>query len=171
MPWMLLILVLLVCVWQLRAQGRFWICACGYVLLWSGDIHSSDNSQHLLDPYTFTHVLHGFLFLALVSLFSRRASSELHVVVVLVLEAVWEVVENTNFIIDRYRHETMALGLYRGHNFEFFWRPCRLCRRRCRVATAGLEMDGPGFYCDRSSAGNLGQGWFASQRHHVALSN
>lgn len=94
----------------LRLEGRLWFCACGRIQLWSGQICSANNSQHFLDPYSFTHVLHGFLFFWLIAwLFSRlRANWQLALAVA--VEAGWEVFENTNFIIDRYRSETAALG-------------------------------------------------------------
>jgi len=63
-PWLLLGGVLLVAAIVLRIQGRLWICSCGYVAFWRGDINSAENSQQLFDPYTFTHVIHGFLFAA-----------------------------------------------------------------------------------------------------------
>ena len=101
----------------LRLEGRLWICACGRFQLWSGNICSSDNSQHFLDPYSFTHVLHGFLFFWLVALLMKavrkRLRSAWQVVLAVAVEALWEVFENTEFIIDRYRAETAALG-YNG---------------------------------------------------------
>jgi hypothetical protein len=97
----------------LRFEGRLWICACGTIRAWSGQICSADNSQHFLDPYSFTHVLHGFLFFWLIALVVRRLSGSWQVVLALAIEGAWEVFENTNFIIDRYRSETAALG-YNG---------------------------------------------------------
>ncbi|HWN10581.1 MAG TPA: DUF2585 family protein [Pyrinomonadaceae bacterium] len=101
----------------LRLQGRLWICACGRLDLWSGNICSSDNSQHFLDPYSFTHLLHGFLFFWLITLLMTLVLKDLRpawqVVIAVSAEALWEVFENTNFIIDRYRATTAALG-YNG---------------------------------------------------------
>jgi hypothetical protein len=97
----------------LRSQGRLWLCACGYVLLWTGDIWSSDNSQHLLDPYSFTHVLHGFLFWWLLGWILPRLSMVWRLTLAISLEALWEVLENSNFVIQRYREATLALG-YQG---------------------------------------------------------
>jgi hypothetical protein len=94
----------------LRWQGRFWVCSCGYVLAWSADIHSADNSQHLFDPYTFTHVIHGFLFVALVHLLWPRLTETWKFVGALSAEMLWEVIENTNVVIERYRSETISLG-------------------------------------------------------------
>jgi len=71
-PWLLLGGVLLASAIALRVQGRLWICSCGYVSFWCGDINSAGNSQHLFDPYTFTHVIHGFLFIALMHLLRPR---------------------------------------------------------------------------------------------------
>jgi hypothetical protein len=102
---------------SLRLEGRLWICACGRFQIWSGNICSSDNSQHFLDPYSFTHLLHGFLFFWLIALLMKRFLKGLRpgwqIVLAVTIEALWEVFENTNFIIDRYRAETAALG-YNG---------------------------------------------------------
>jgi hypothetical protein len=113
LPWLAIVAVLVVAAYQLRSQGRLWWCSCDYLLLWSGDPWSSDNSQHLLDPYSFTHVLHGFLFCGLIALIAPRLRRVWQLWLAISLEAVWEVVENSRFVIDRYREETAALG-YQG---------------------------------------------------------
>jgi Protein of unknown function (DUF2585) len=113
LPWLAIVAVLVVAAYQLRSQGRLWWCSCDYLLLWSGDPWSSDNSQHLLDPYSFTHVLHGFLFCGLIALIAPRLRRAWQLWLAISLEAVWEVVENSRFVIDRYREETAALG-YQG---------------------------------------------------------
>ncbi len=105
--------VLLVMVVLLRAQGRLLLCACGQFEIWTSDTCSSNNSQQLFDPYSFTHVLHGFLFFYLVMLVFRRFTRGWQVVLTLALEAAWEVFENSSFVIDRYRTATAALG-YQG---------------------------------------------------------
>ena len=89
------------------------MCACGNVQVWAGDICSSNNSQHFLDPYSFTHVLHGFLFFWLIAWLAPRLASTWQLALAVAVEALWEAFENTNFIIDRYRSETAALG-YNG---------------------------------------------------------
>jgi hypothetical protein len=94
----------------LRLEGRLWLCACGSIQLWSGQICSANNSQHFLDPYSFTHVLHGFLFFWLTALLLSRLRANWQLALAIALEAGWEVFENTNFIINRYRSETAALG-------------------------------------------------------------
>jgi len=95
---------------MLRLEGRLWFCACGSIQLWSGKICSANNSQHFLDPYSFTHVLHGFLFFWLIAWLLSRLRANWQLALAVAIEAGWEVFENTNFIIDRYRSETAALG-------------------------------------------------------------
>ena len=112
MPWLAIFVVLAATAYQLRSQGRLWRCSCEYLLLWSGDAWSSDNSQHLSDPYTFTHVLHGFVFCGLLALLLPRLSALWQLSIVLSIEALWEIVENSEFVIRRYREETAALGYH-----------------------------------------------------------
>ena len=110
LPWLAIVVVLAGAAYQLRSQGRLWWCSCDYLLLWSGDAWSPDNSQHLLDPYSFTHVLHGFVLCGLLALVVPRLSAVWRLLIAVFIEAVWEVVENSAFVIDRYREETAALG-------------------------------------------------------------
>ena len=97
----------------LRLEGRLWICACGKVQFWASQVCSANNSQHFLDPYSLTHVLHGFLFFWLIAWLLQRLSANWQLALAVAVEACWEVFENTNFIIDRYRSATAALG-YNG---------------------------------------------------------
>ena len=113
LPWLATVAVLAGAAYQLRSQGRLWWCSCDYLLLWSGDAWSSDNSQHLLDPYSFTHVLHGFVFCGLLAWIIPRLSPVWRLWVAILVEALWEVVENSEVVIRRYREETAALG-YQG---------------------------------------------------------
>jgi hypothetical protein len=94
----------------MRWEGRLWICACGSIKFWVSNTCSSDNSQHFLDPYSFTHVLHGFAFYWLVALVVPRLKANWQFLLAISLEAAWEVFENTNFVIERYRSVTAALG-------------------------------------------------------------
>jgi hypothetical protein len=94
----------------LRVEGRLWMCACGGLKVWSGQVCSADNSQHFLDPYSFTHVLHGFLFFWLIAWLLPRLNANWQLVLAIAVEALWEVFENTNFIVNRFRSETAALG-------------------------------------------------------------
>ena len=106
--------VLLLMIVLLRAEGRSFLCAtCSHFAIWIGDTCSSSTSQQLFDPYSFTHVLHGFLFFWLVALAFRRLAPAWQFWLALLLESAWEVFENTKFVIDKYRTETAALG-YQG---------------------------------------------------------
>jgi len=94
----------------LRLEGRLWICACGNVFVWVGEACSSNTSQHVFDPYSFTHVLHGFLFFWLIAWLVPRLNSSWQLTLAIVIEAAWEILENTNFVIERYRTATAAVG-------------------------------------------------------------
>jgi hypothetical protein len=112
LPWLAIAVVLVGTALVLSSQGRLWWCSCDYLLVWSGDPWSSDNSQHLLDPYSFTHLLHGFLLCGLLALIVPRLSAVWRLWLAVSIEAVWEVLENSEFVIRRYREETAALGYH-----------------------------------------------------------
>ena len=97
----------------LYAMDRLPICECGYVKLWEGGVNSSGNSQHLSDWYTPSHIIHGFLFYWFAWLLFRRAPLTARFSFAVLVEAAWEVLENTPMVIDRYRTATMALGYTR----------------------------------------------------------
>ena len=108
-----IIAVLLFATFLLRSEGRLWICSCGQFLIWAGKVCSSNNSQQFLDPYSFTHVLHGFLYCWLMAWILPRLTSAWRLWLAVTVAALWEVFENSNFIIQRYRADTASLG-YQG---------------------------------------------------------
>lgn len=96
----------------LWAMGRVPVCECGTVRLWHGETMSSENSQHITDWYTPSHILHGLIFFAIGWLVLRRRSLGLRLALATAVEAAWEVAENTDAVIERYREATIALDYY-----------------------------------------------------------
>jgi len=114
-PWacfFLAIVIVAVAAVLLRWQGRSWFSTTGVMSAWSGDAWGRENSQQLFDPYTFTHITHGVLIYALVWLLAGKLPLRMRLLLVITLEASWEVYENTDAVIERYRAATMALGYY-----------------------------------------------------------
>jgi hypothetical protein len=93
-------------------MGRVPWCTCGYVKVWHGQVLSSENSQHLTDWYTLSHVIHGMGFYFFLWIVARKLPPGLRFVVAVFLEAAWEVLENTPMVINRYRAGTISLDYY-----------------------------------------------------------
>ena len=112
-PWLAIVAVLIVVTVQLRRQGRTWWCSCGQPFLWVGDVHSSHCSQHLFDPYSFTHVLHGVVFCGILTWAVPPLLPNWRLFLAVLVESLWELLENSQVVIQRYRAATIALG-YEG---------------------------------------------------------
>ncbi len=108
-----LLVFLIIMTVYLNTQGRLWFSASGDVLLWVGDAFSNENSQQLLDPYSFSHFLHGVIFFFILKYTFRNFSLESRFVASVMMEGCWEMLENSAIIINRYRDATAALG-YNG---------------------------------------------------------
>ena len=94
----------------LRLEGRSWWCSCGEPRIWIADAWGPHNSQHLADPYSFTHLLHGLVFWSLLSWLAPRLAAVWRGVAAIGIEAAWEVAENATWVIERYRTATAAIG-------------------------------------------------------------
>ena len=94
----------------LFSYGQPPICTCGAVRFWVGDVKGPENSQQLSDRYSFSHIIHGIGFYFLLRLIAPRAPVLLRLAVAVGLEVGWELIENTPFIIDRYRQQALAQG-------------------------------------------------------------
>ena len=108
--WLFAFLIIAAAAVTLLAMGRNPVCTCGSIDLWVGARDSPKTSQMLADWYSLSHVVHGLLFYAALWLVARRWPIEWRFIAALLIEAGWEVAENTPAVIDRYRATTAALG-------------------------------------------------------------
>ncbi len=125
LPVITVIACLVITVILMKYNGRLWMCECGSIKLWVSDAWSSDNSQHISDPYSFSHLQHGLIFFFLFSLLFKKLSVAWRFAISNAVECFWEVIENSSIIIDRYREGTAALG-YSGDTVvnalgDLFW--------------------------------------------------
>ena len=109
-PWLVIATVILITVGILRCEGRRWWCACGAPWPWISDVWSKHCSQHLFDPYSFTHISHGLIYCGLFAWLLPRLNLAWRLCATVMAASAWEIMENSAYIIERYRNTTMSLG-------------------------------------------------------------
>lgn len=110
-PFLATALVVLCAAAILWLMGRPLTYKGGLIELWG--LAGAKQSQMILDWYSASHIVHGFLFYGLLHLVAKRWQPGQKLLAATLVEAAWEIVENSPVIIDRYREATIALG-YRG---------------------------------------------------------
>jgi hypothetical protein len=108
--WLIIVAIFILAAVILFAMQRPPICTCGFVKLWEGQVNGPGNSQHIADWYTPSHMIHGMLFFALGWWLMQSRPVGKRLILAVILELTWEILENTPMVINRYREETMALG-------------------------------------------------------------
>lgn len=108
--WLVSLAIMVAAGAALYLMARNPICTCGEIKLWVGEVHGPDNSQHIADWYTPSHIIHGFIFYGLLWWWMRDRPLGLRFSLAVAIEAGWEVLENSPIIINRYREATMAFG-------------------------------------------------------------
>jgi len=111
-PYLVAALIVALAAAYLLWIGREPICKCGDIKLWHGTVVSSENSQHISDWYTPSHIIHGFIFFGILWLVARRLSLGWRLAIATAVEALWEIVENSDAVIERYRSVTISLDYY-----------------------------------------------------------
>ena len=125
-------------------------CRCGHIALWSGDIWSDQNSQQVADPYSFTHITHGVLFFWALAPFAWWLGLSWRLVIATLVEVSWEITENTDTVINRYREATISLDYFGDSvlNSSFdalfcvvgFVAASRLAGRRAALGVLAMEL-------------------------------
>ena len=108
-PYIAISTLILFVITRLIQQGRLIICSCNKVLLWAGNPWSNDNSQHISDPYSFSHIQHGFIFYYLLKRLFPRVPEIWRLFIAITIESCWELLENSSFIIEKYRNNTSSV--------------------------------------------------------------
>jgi hypothetical protein len=110
----LIVLILFIVALIEYFMGRIPLCKCGYIKLWAPDVMSNENSQMISDWYTFSHIIHGFLFFWLFSVlkYTKKLPVQARLIIALLIEVAWEILENSPMIINRYRENTVSLDYY-----------------------------------------------------------
>jgi Protein of unknown function (DUF2585) len=111
-PYLITALIIALAAAYLLWIGREPMCKCGYIKLWHGQVVSSENSQHISDWYTPSHIIHGFLFFGALWLVARRLSVGWRLAIATLVECAWEIVENSDAVIERYRTVTISLDYF-----------------------------------------------------------
>lgn len=112
LPWLLMLGVMAVVVVAENVEGRVWWCQAGDYWPWAWDIWSRHNSQHLIDPYSFTHILHGVLEFWLLGLIFKKVPVVWRLLMAVMIEGSWEIAENSSYVINRYREATISLDYF-----------------------------------------------------------
>jgi hypothetical protein len=109
LPWALSLAAVALMTAALCFEGRIWWCQHGDSAIYINDAWSTHTSQHFLDPYSFTHILHGVMFFWIAALVFSKRSATWRFLIAVIAEAGWEILENSNFIIEKYRENTASL--------------------------------------------------------------
>jgi len=94
----------------LHGFGQPLIAASGRILFWVSNPRSADTSQQLTDWYSFSHVIHGFVFFGLLRLIAPQLPLSARLLMAMAVEISWEAAENSPAVIQHYRKQALAAG-------------------------------------------------------------